>query len=88
MFYSLGCSQIQGNIFILELLQQIEINGLKLKRIYMKEFMKYSNSNGFHICLLNLSFNTVLIKYLDFPTFVSTWPVALGLEAIETKKVL
>ncbi|XP_071878548.1 folliculin [Bombus fervidus] len=81
-----GCSQIQGNIFILELLQQIEINGLKLKRIYMKEFMKYSNSNGFHICLLNLSFNTVLIKYLDFPTLVSTWPVALGLEEIETKK--
>ncbi|KOX77358.1 Putative 3,4-dihydroxy-2-butanone kinase [Melipona quadrifasciata] len=76
-----GCSQIKKNIFILELLHQIEINGLTVKRIYMKEFMKNSNTSEFHICLLNLSLTEILTEYLDFPTSASTWPIA-----IKTKK--
>ncbi|KAK9310259.1 hypothetical protein QLX08_000285 [Tetragonisca angustula] len=76
-----GCNQIKENIFILELLHQIEINGLRVKRIYMKEFMKSSNSSGFHICLLNLSLTAILTEYLDFPTSAFTWPIA-----IETRK--
>lgn len=49
----------------------------------MKEFMKSSNSSGFHICLLNLSLTAILTKYLDFPTSASTWPIA-----VETGKVI
>lgn len=82
----LGCSQIQGNIFILEFLQQIEINKLKIKRIYVKEFTTYSNYNGFHICLLNLSLTTDLIKYLDFPTPISAWPKVLITEVIKIEE--
>ncbi|KAF3422236.1 hypothetical protein E2986_13376 [Frieseomelitta varia] len=63
-----------------ELLHQMEINGLRVKRIYVKEFMKSSNSE-FHICLLNLSLTAILTKYLDFPTSAFTWPIA-----IETRK--
>lgn len=84
----LGCSQIQGNIFILEFLQQIEINKLKIKRIYVKEFTTYSNYNGFHICLLNLSLTTDLIKYLDFPTPISAWPKVLITEVIKIEEVI
>ncbi|XP_026297461.1 uncharacterized protein LOC100578937 isoform X3 [Apis mellifera] len=82
----ISCSQIQGNIFILEFLQQIEINKLKIKRIYVKEFTTYSNYNGFHICLLNLSLTTDLIKYLDFPTPISAWPKVLITEVIKIEE--
>lgn len=67
-------------------MQQIEINKLKIKRIYVKEFMTYSNYSGFHICLLNLSLTTDLIKYLDFPT--SAWPKVLITEVIKIEEVM
>ncbi|CAL7935787.1 unnamed protein product [Xylocopa violacea] len=82
LIINFGCSQIQKNIFILELVEQIKAAGLKIRRIYVKDFMTYSNSKGFQICILNLSFSTVLIKYLDFPTFTSAWPNVLTSEMI------
>ncbi|XP_017795617.1 PREDICTED: uncharacterized protein LOC108577040 [Habropoda laboriosa] len=77
MINHFGCNAVQTNACILELLKQIEINNLKVKRIYVKQLITHSNNRGFHICLLNLSFNTVLIKYLDFPTPVPAWPKIL-----------
>ncbi|CAK9803690.1 Triokinase/FMN cyclase [Anthophora plagiata] len=74
MINHFGCNAVKTNAFILELLKQIEINNLKVERIYVKELATHSNNNGFHICFLNLSFDTELIKYLDFSTPVSAWP--------------
>ncbi|CAK9797057.1 Triokinase/FMN cyclase [Anthophora quadrimaculata] len=74
MINHFGCNAMETNVFILELLKQIEINNLKVERIYVKELTTHSNNSGFHICFLNLSFDTELIKYLDFSTPVSAWP--------------
>ncbi|CAK9833369.1 Triokinase/FMN cyclase [Anthophora retusa] len=74
MINHFGCNAVETNAFILELLKQIEINNLKVERIYVKELTTHSNNSGFHICFLNLSFDSELIKYLDFSTPVSAWP--------------
>nr|XP_012137737.1 PREDICTED: bifunctional ATP-dependent dihydroxyacetone kinase/FAD-AMP lyase (cyclizing)-like isoform X1 [Megachile rotundata]XP_012137738.1 PREDICTED: bifunctional ATP-dependent dihydroxyacetone kinase/FAD-AMP lyase (cyclizing)-like isoform X1 [Megachile rotundata] len=78
-----GCNQVETNIFILELLKQIEKCGLKMKRIYMKSLV--TENIGFHVCLLNLSFTTILIKYLDHPSYAPAWPKVLTFEIMNIK---
>ncbi|XP_053995100.1 uncharacterized protein LOC128885211 [Hylaeus volcanicus] len=86
MINNLGCSQLETYTFIYKVLKQTKVCSFKIKQVYLKPLITNSNTKGFNVCILNLSINPVLIKYLDFPTTAPAWPKVLTSDVIEMKK--
>nr|CAD7199377.1 unnamed protein product [Timema douglasi] len=68
-----GSSKLEEQVFAMETLRQLLMNGYKVKRSYSGSFMTSLDMLGFSITLLNLSSPDIL-RYLDAPTSAPAWP--------------
>nr|CAD7430518.1 unnamed protein product [Timema monikensis] len=71
-----GSSKLEEQVFAMETLRQLLMNGYKVKRSYSGSFMTSLDMLGFSITLLNLSSPDIL-RYLDAPTSAPAWPRTL-----------
>nr|CAD7439674.1 unnamed protein product [Timema bartmani] len=71
-----GSSKLEEQVFAMETLRQLLMNGYKVKRSYSGSFMTSLDMLGFSITLLNLTSPDIL-RYLDAPTSAPAWPRTL-----------
>lgn len=78
---------METNIFAREVIQQLLEHGFLVERIYVGKFMSILDHKGFHVSLMDLSFEANVLKYLDLPVEVFTWPKSSNFPHFETIKV-
>ncbi|KZC11616.1 Dihydroxyacetone kinase 2 [Dufourea novaeangliae] len=86
MINSFGFRELETYTFILDILKQMKMYSLQVKRIYVKPLISSSNTKSFDICVLNLLIIPGLLKYLDFPTSAPAWPKILTSDILELKE--
>lgn len=78
---------METNIFAMQVLQQMSNIGLVIERAYVGTLMTVLDHRGFHVSLIDLSFNSSILKYLDDPVKVPAWPRPFSLTDVGNNQV-
>ena len=71
----------------MEVLQQLSDLKFVIERAYVGTLMTILDHRGFQVSLIDLFFNSSILKYLDDPVKVPAWPRTFNLSDIDNNQV-